>query len=122
MRQNERLAAAQAEQIGIALTDLYPAFFINGNLGWTAANFPDLFKNAAFNGTVGPSFQWNVLNYGRIINNVRYQDADSKSCSSPTSKACWKRTARWKTGWSPSCDRSGERNSWNKAWWRRIGP
>jgi NodT family efflux transporter outer membrane factor (OMF) lipoprotein len=75
VRQNERLAAAQAEQIGIALTDLYPAFFINGNLGWTAANFPDLFKNAAFNGTVGPSFQWNVLNYGRIINNVRYQDS-----------------------------------------------
>ena len=27
------------------------------------------------NGNVGPSFQWNLLNYGRISNNVRYQDA-----------------------------------------------
>ena len=44
VRQNERLAASQAEQIGIALTDLYPAFFINGTVGYTAANFPDLFK------------------------------------------------------------------------------
>jgi NodT family efflux transporter outer membrane factor (OMF) lipoprotein len=75
VRQNERLAASQAEQIGIALTDLYPAFFINGTVGYTAANFPDLFKTTAFNGTVGPSFQWNVLNYGRIINNVRFQDS-----------------------------------------------
>ena len=75
VRQAERLAAAQGEQIGIAETDLYPAFFINGNLGWEAQNFPDLFKTTAFNGSVGPSFQWNLLNYGRIINNMRDQNA-----------------------------------------------
>jgi len=75
VRQAERLAAAQGEQIGIALTDLYPAFSINGDLGWEANRFPDLFKTTAFNGSVGPAFQWNLLNYGRIINNVRYQDA-----------------------------------------------
>ena len=75
VRRAERLAAAQAEQIGIAQSDLYPAFSINGNFGYTATNFPDLFKNTAFNGSVGPSFQWNLLNYGRIVNNVRYQDA-----------------------------------------------
>lgn len=73
--QAERNAAAQAEQIGIAKSDLYPAFYINGSLGYTASNFPDLFRNSAFNGSVGPSFQWNILNYGRIANNVRYQDA-----------------------------------------------
>ena len=75
VRRAERLAAAQAEQIGIAQSDLYPAFSINGNFGYSANNFPDLFKNTAFNGSVGPSFQWNLLNYGRIVNNVRYQDA-----------------------------------------------
>jgi outer membrane protein TolC len=26
-------------------------------------------------GNVGPSFQWNVLNYGRLLNNIRLQDA-----------------------------------------------
>ncbi|MGI6416012.1 MAG: efflux transporter outer membrane subunit [Thermoguttaceae bacterium] len=75
VRRAERLAAAQAEEIGIAQADLYPAFFINGNFGYTARDFPDLFRRAAFNGSVGPSFQWNLLNYGRITNNVRYQDA-----------------------------------------------
>lgn len=75
VRRAERLAAAQAEEIGIAQADLYPAFFINGSLGYTARNFPDLFKQMAFNGSVGPSFQWNLLNYGRIVNHVRYQDA-----------------------------------------------
>ena len=69
------MAAAQGEQIGIALTDLYPAFSINGDLGWEANRFPDLFKTTAFNGSVGPAFQWNLLNYGRILNNVRLQDA-----------------------------------------------
>jgi NodT family efflux transporter outer membrane factor (OMF) lipoprotein len=75
VRQAERLAAAQGEQIGIALTDLYPAFSITGTVGYEAKSFPDLFKSTAFNGSVGPSFQWNLLNYGRILNNVRLQDA-----------------------------------------------
>ena len=75
VHQAERLAAAQGEQIGIALADLYPSFSIDGTLGAEAKNFPELFKSTAFNGSVGPSFQWNLLNYGRIINNVCYQDA-----------------------------------------------
>ena len=75
VRSAERLAAAQAEAIGIAEADLYPSFFINGSLGYSAQFFPDLFRNTAFTGSVGPSFQWNVLNYGRIVNNVRLQDA-----------------------------------------------
>jgi NodT family efflux transporter outer membrane factor (OMF) lipoprotein len=75
VRQAERQAAAQAEQIGISQAGLYPAIYINGTLGYQAAAFPNLFTNEAFRGSVGPSFQWNVLNYGRIVNSVRYQDA-----------------------------------------------
>jgi NodT family efflux transporter outer membrane factor (OMF) lipoprotein len=78
VRQAERLAAAQAEQIGIAQAALYPAFSITGDLGWSASKFPELFTQNAFNGVVGPSFQWNILNYGRIVNNVRLQDATFK--------------------------------------------
>lgn len=75
VRRAERLAAAQAEQIGIATTDLYPAFSIDGNFGYSARHFGDLFRSTSFNGSVGPSFQWNLLNYGRIAANVKYQDA-----------------------------------------------
>jgi NodT family efflux transporter outer membrane factor (OMF) lipoprotein len=75
IRRAEQLVAAQAEQIGIAEAELYPSFAIAGNLGYSAPEFQDLFTNRAFNAGVGPSFQWNILNYGRIRNNVRYQDA-----------------------------------------------
>jgi NodT family efflux transporter outer membrane factor (OMF) lipoprotein len=75
VRRAERLAAAQAEQIGIAEADLYPAFSIDGSLGWSAAKLSNLFDSSNFRGNVGPSFQWNLLNYGRIINNVRLQDS-----------------------------------------------
>ncbi len=75
VRRAERLAAAQAEQIGIAEADWYPAISISGNLGWRAAELSQLFTPQSFNGRMGPSFQWNLLNYGRIVNNVRLQDA-----------------------------------------------
>jgi outer membrane protein TolC len=75
VRRAERLAAAQAEQIGIAQSALYPAFTINGTLGYTARDFSQLFSSNALNGSVGPSLQWNLLNYGRITSNVLFQDA-----------------------------------------------
>jgi outer membrane protein TolC len=75
VRRAERLAAAQSEQIGIAEADLYPAITINGTLGFQAQQFSQLFSKQAFTGSEGPSFQWNILNYGRITNNIRFQDA-----------------------------------------------
>ena len=75
VRRAERLAAAQAEQIGIAESAWYPALSINGTMGWQANTFSDLFSPQALNSFVGPGFQWNLLNYGRILNNVRFQDA-----------------------------------------------
>ena len=69
------MAAAQCALIGVAESDLYPAFSINGTLGYSAQQFPDLFRSTALSGNIGPSFQWNILNYGRIVNNVQLQDA-----------------------------------------------
>ena len=75
VRQAERLAAAQAEMIGIAEADLYPAFSVSGTLGYQTTEFNRLFKSDAFTGSFGPSFRWNLLNYGRIANDIRFQDA-----------------------------------------------
>jgi NodT family efflux transporter outer membrane factor (OMF) lipoprotein len=75
VRRAERTAAAQSAQIGVAEADFYPAIAISGTIGYSAQQFKDLWGPSAFMGTVGPSFQWNVLNYGRILNNVRLQDA-----------------------------------------------
>jgi len=75
VRRAERLAAAQAELIGIAQAELYPAISINGTLGYQSRDFAHLFSSRSLNGNVGPSFQWNLLNYGRIVNDVRFQEA-----------------------------------------------
>ena len=75
IRSAERAAAAQAQQIGIAQAALYPHISITGTLGYSALNASQLFTPANFNGSLGPSFTWNILNYGRIANNVRLQDA-----------------------------------------------
>ena len=74
VRQAERLAAAQAEQIGIAEAQLYPMFSINGMIDWQATKFRTC-SPARVQRRIGPPFQWNILNYGRIHNNVLYQDA-----------------------------------------------
>jgi NodT family efflux transporter outer membrane factor (OMF) lipoprotein len=75
VRRDERRAAAQSEQIGFAEADFYPMFTIGGNAFWSAQFFKNMFKVLAFNGTFGPAFQWNILNSGRILNNVRLQKA-----------------------------------------------
>ena len=38
-------------------------------------DFSKLFATKSFIGAVFPSFSWNILNYGRIQNNVRLQEA-----------------------------------------------
>lgn len=75
VRRAERDAAAQSARIGVAEADFYPSFFISGNFGWQAERFANLFTPGSFAGNVGPSFQWNLLNYGRIYHNMQAQDA-----------------------------------------------
>src|SRR5262249_42869556 len=71
----ERQAAAQSALIGVADSDFYPHISISGNIGYSAETFKKLFRGSAVAGQVGPNFQWNVLEYGRILSNVRLQDA-----------------------------------------------
>jgi NodT family efflux transporter outer membrane factor (OMF) lipoprotein len=75
VRAAERKAAAQCAQIGYAESDFYPHISIVGTIGYSAEKFRNLFNQDALTGGIGPSFQWNILNYARIINNVRVQDA-----------------------------------------------
>jgi outer membrane protein TolC len=75
VRRAERLAAAQCAQIGVADADFYPHIAIDGTLNYQAARFKDLFNSKALSGSVGPSFRWDILQYGRLLNNVRVQDA-----------------------------------------------
>jgi NodT family efflux transporter outer membrane factor (OMF) lipoprotein len=75
IRSAERQVAAQSAQIGAAEADLYPTIFINGTIGYEAPDIAKLFESRSFFGTITPNFKWNILNYGRIVNNVHLQQA-----------------------------------------------
>jgi NodT family efflux transporter outer membrane factor (OMF) lipoprotein len=67
--------AAQSAQIGVAEADLYPQIGVTGFIGYTADDIRRLFAEKSYTGLIFPSVQWKILNYGRIINNIRTQNA-----------------------------------------------
>jgi NodT family efflux transporter outer membrane factor (OMF) lipoprotein len=80
VRAAELAALAQSAQIGVVEAELYPAISITGTFGGSAStanghNLGQLFTSKGMTYAAGPAFQWNILNYGQITNNVRLQDA-----------------------------------------------
>jgi len=82
VRQAELKAVAQNAQVGVATADLYPSIAVAGSLGVVSISrdvggggSSDLFSSDSLNYSAGASFTWPVLNYGRIRNNIRVQDA-----------------------------------------------
>jgi len=80
IRNAELQAAAQSALIGVAKSDLYPRFTLKGSIGALSSNtnrsnLSDLFDADSIVYSFGPSVSWNILNYGRIKNQVRVQDA-----------------------------------------------
>jgi outer membrane protein TolC len=80
VRQAEMVAMSQNALVGLAQADLYPSFSLVGTIGLASggpgdSDFGDLFSSDALSLSIGSSFVWPFLNYGRIKNNVRVQDA-----------------------------------------------
>ena len=80
VRAAEFAAMAQCAQIGVAKADLFPSFSLVGSIGFLASNvgvfkLSELLSQKGFTGQFAPQFSWNLFNYGRIVDNVRVQDA-----------------------------------------------
>ncbi len=80
VRKAEYNAAAQSALIGVAKADLLPRFTLRGALGLNssssgAIDIFDVFDMKSLAATIGPTVSWPILNYGRLKNNVRVQDA-----------------------------------------------
>jgi NodT family efflux transporter outer membrane factor (OMF) lipoprotein len=75
IRRAEARAASQSARIGIATAEMYPAFSLLGNVGLAANKGSDLFDSDSLRGFGVVGFRWNILNYGRIRNLVRVEDA-----------------------------------------------
>jgi len=80
VRRAELNALAQNAVVGIATSNLYPSFSLNGTLGLGTTDagdstLGDLINGDSSNYALGVSFVWPFLNYGRIRNNIRVEDA-----------------------------------------------
>jgi len=82
VRQAELQAVAQNALVGVATADLYPSIAINGTFGIVSISkdvggggASGLFNSDSISYSAGASFSWPFLNYGRIRNNIRVQDA-----------------------------------------------
>jgi len=85
IRLAEFQVAAQSARIGIAKADLYPHFSLLGSIGLRTgdsssaltrgSDVGDLFDAKSIEYFTGPSLRWDILNYGRIKNRVRVEDA-----------------------------------------------
>ncbi len=67
----ERQLAAQSALIGVAESELYPSITLLGTLGVNATNG----ESGTFSWAVGPSLSWNLLDQGRLGNQILVQDA-----------------------------------------------
>jgi NodT family efflux transporter outer membrane factor (OMF) lipoprotein len=80
IRQAELEVAAQSARIGIAESQLYPSFSLTGSFGVVTSDtnrsdLGDLLSGDSLGYSIGPGFSWPILNYGRLKNQVRVEDA-----------------------------------------------
>lgn len=75
IRRSMLTAASQSSRIGVAKADMYPSFRLLGAIGYAADSSGDLFDSDSSFGLGVVKFNWNILNYGRLRNKVRVQDA-----------------------------------------------
>ena len=73
----ELQARAQSARIGSAEAELYPHFSLFGSIGYSSHNIlgHSISTGDTIGISAGPSFSWNIFNYGRIKDQVRIQDA-----------------------------------------------
>jgi NodT family efflux transporter outer membrane factor (OMF) lipoprotein len=75
VRRAEHQLAAQSARVGVAVADLLPHVELAGSIGLSADTAEHLLAGHSLSALGGPQFVWPVLNYGRLLNEVRLQDA-----------------------------------------------
>jgi NodT family efflux transporter outer membrane factor (OMF) lipoprotein len=75
VRRAERELAAATARIGVAKADLFPRFSLTGSFGRRSDQFSDLSQGASLFWGIGPSVRWPIFTAGRILANIRVQNA-----------------------------------------------
>ena len=74
VRSAEQQLKIQSAEIGIAEAEMFPHIGVNGSIGLASNASTTLFNSQSGTGTIGPSLTWNILNYGRLLANLRLQN------------------------------------------------
>ena len=75
LRALERAAASASARIGVVASSLYPSLAIDGTIGLSARNWSSIWESNSIGGNFDPRFDWKILNYGRIMNEIAAQDS-----------------------------------------------
>jgi len=73
-RQEMAVRAASA-QIGVAEADLYPSLTLLGDVAVSSTTLSSLFETDGLEFSVGPSFSWNIIHFGRIFDNIEIRES-----------------------------------------------
>ena len=73
VRRAENTIVAENARIGVETAEFYPQFTLAGDISVRSTSLVDLFTYESLEFNVGPSFRWNILNFGRIRNRVAAQ-------------------------------------------------
>jgi NodT family efflux transporter outer membrane factor (OMF) lipoprotein len=62
-------------RIGVAVADRLPQLTIRGNISVEARDVSVLYTSNSLAHNLGPSFRWNILNFGRLKRNIKAREA-----------------------------------------------
>lgn len=79
VRAAEQRLAAEVARLGVKTAELYPRLTLSGGFGGTAQRAGDVFDAAAERWRFGPALSWSVLDWGRIRQSIRAQQARADS-------------------------------------------
>jgi len=71
IRKAEQLVAVATENVGVAISDYFPRFFLLGNVGPQTNKGSKFFKSNSIGWSIGPAFYWPIISFGRIKYNVQ---------------------------------------------------
>lgn len=75
----ERELAASNADIGAEIANLFPKFYLTGDIGTQARTFGDLFMASAGMWSFGPSMRWSVFEGGAIRARIDIEKAENKA-------------------------------------------
>jgi outer membrane protein, multidrug efflux system len=87
VRRAERSLAAETARIGVAKADWFPKLSLTGDAGAESVTVSKWFEPASRFWSIGPSIQWNALDFGRVRAEVRAQTAAQEAALATYQKA-----------------------------------